>query len=45
MWDGAARDIEVLVADRQPLLGTALLSGYEVAIQFAEGGSITIELL
>jgi len=45
MWDGAARDIEVLVADRQPLLGTALLSGYEVAIHFAEGGSITIELL
>jgi clan AA aspartic protease len=45
VWDGAERDVEVLVADRQPLPGTALLDGHEVTIRFAEGDRVTIQRL
>jgi hypothetical protein len=45
MWDGVWRDVEVLVANRPPLLGTALLNGHEVTIRFADGELITIRPL
>jgi clan AA aspartic protease len=45
IWDGADRDVEVLVADRQPLLGTALLDGHELTIRFADGDRVTIQRL
>jgi len=45
IWDGAERDVEVLVTNRTPLLGTALLNGHEVIIRFAEGDLITIQPL
>jgi clan AA aspartic protease len=45
LWDGAERDIEVMIADRPPLLGTALLDGHELVIRFAEGDLVTIQLL
>jgi clan AA aspartic protease len=45
MWNGVRRDVEVLLTNRQPLLGTALLNGHEVTIRFAEGDSITIRPL
>jgi clan AA aspartic protease len=45
LWNGALRRVEVLVTDRQPLLGTALLNGHELIIRFAEGDRVTIQPL
>jgi clan AA aspartic protease len=45
IWDGVDRDVEVLVADRHPLIGTALLDGHEVTIRFADGDRVTIQRL
>jgi clan AA aspartic protease len=41
-WDGTPRNILVEAADTDPLVGTALLSGYDVYIQMVAGGSVTI---
>jgi clan AA aspartic protease len=45
MWDGAMRDGEVSAAEIEPLVGMELLAGYEVRIQVAEGGDVTIEAM
>jgi clan AA aspartic protease len=45
IWDGVECIVDVLVAERQPLLGTALLDGHELVIRFAEGDRVTIQLL
>lgn len=45
VWDGAERDVQVLATGRRPLLGTLLLDGHELNIQFAGGGAVTIEPL
>jgi clan AA aspartic protease len=37
-WVGAAKEIAVLELEGQPLLGTALLQGCDIAIHFEEGG-------
>lgn len=37
--------MNVLATERLPLLGTALLDGYELVIQFIEGGLVTIDEL
>jgi clan AA aspartic protease len=42
IWDGVERDVEVLSTGRSPLLGTSLLNGHEVRIQFKDTGSVTI---
>jgi clan AA aspartic protease len=42
MWDGNIRLIDVEVADADPLLGMALLHGYEFFMQVIFGGRITI---
>lgn len=42
LWDGAEQTVEVLATGRRPLLGTALLDGYDVFIPFEDGGVITI---
>ena len=44
-WDGSLRPIEVDSADSEPLVGTALLSGYELTIQVVAGGTVTITAL
>ena len=44
-WDGTPRHILVEAADTDPLVGMALLTGYDVHIQVAEGGTVTIEAL
>lgn len=44
-WDGTPRDILVEAADTDPLVGMALLIGYDVHIQVAEGGKVLIEAL
>jgi clan AA aspartic protease len=45
VWDGAEREIEVFATGRDPLLGTSLLDGCDVSIQFTDGGLVTIERL
>ncbi len=44
-WDGAMRPITVDTADTEPLVGMALLDGYEVTIQAVVGGTVTITAL
>ena len=45
LWHGVEREIDVLSLGQRPLLGTALLDGYELVAQFAEGGLVTVEAL
>lgn len=42
-WEGTPRAITVDEAPIDPLLGTALLWGYDLRIRYAEGGRIEIE--
>jgi clan AA aspartic protease len=44
-WDGVECPLEVLATGRDPLLGTSLLDGHEVVLQFVDGGLVTIERL
>lgn len=45
LWDGTRRSFEVLEASGATLVGMALLHGYKVEIEVADGGSVTIEAL
>ena len=44
-WDGTPHNILVEAAETDPLVGMALLTGYDVYIQAAEGGNVIIEAL
>ncbi len=44
-WDDGLRDVLVLAAEGGPLIGMALLSGYRLVIDVAEGGVVFIEPL
>jgi clan AA aspartic protease len=41
-WDGQRRKIRVLCIEGDPLLGTALLKGYKLDADFADGGFVSI---
>lgn len=43
LWDGLKRDVEVLATGSQPLLGTLLLDGHHVNIEFTDGGLVSVE--
>lgn len=45
LWNLEEIDVRVLATGSRPLLGTALLDGYELVVQFTEGGLVTIEQL
>jgi clan AA aspartic protease len=45
IWNGEERDVEVLALGQRPLLGTLLLDGHDVRIQFVDGGLVTAEPL
>lgn len=45
LWDGRPRRILVEEADTDPLVGMALLYGYEVGIEVIEGGRVSIVAL
>ena len=45
VWNGQDRDVEVLATGRRPLMGTLLLDGHELNVQFADGGLVTVETL
>ena len=43
VWNGAEREVRVLATGRRPLLGTALLDGQELVVQFVENGLVTVD--
>ena len=43
LWDGQPRYIETGAADTTPLVGMALLNGYDLHVQVAIGGHVAIE--
>ena len=45
IWDGRPQNILVEAAETDPLIGMALLYGYDVRMQVVEGGGVTIEAL
>lgn len=44
-WDGEWREVEVLKADGDPLIGMSLLLGYRLCLDVLDGGPVTIEKL
>lgn len=42
IWDGQLRTIEINASDTAPLVGMALLEGFELRVQAYEGGSVAI---
>ncbi|MBC8139398.1 MAG: clan AA aspartic protease [Fibrella sp.] len=45
LWNDSEQKVHVLATGNRPLIGTALLDGAELVIQFAEGGLVTVEPL
>lgn len=43
VWDGRERTIEVDTLESKPLIGMALLEGYDLSIRVAVGGPVKIE--
>jgi clan AA aspartic protease len=43
VWDGQPRIIEVSTLETDPLVGMGLLEGYNLNVQVAVGGRVTIE--
>ena len=43
LWDGRKRPLRVLALDGDPLIGTALLKGYNLEVEFEVGGAVTLE--
>ena len=44
-WDGEARRVAVDEAETVPLIGMALLEGYELIVQVQRGGNVTVRAL
>jgi len=42
LWDGLPRTVDIDELDTDPLLGTFLLNGHELKIQFVFGGTVTV---
>ena len=45
VWNGEEREEEVLATGRRPLIGTLLLDGHELNIQFIEGRPVIVNKL
>ena len=45
IWDGTARRVSVDEVDVMPLVGMALLYGYELTVQIVEGGRVVLKPL
>ncbi len=43
LWDGQHRYVEADAVDTTPLVGMALLDGYDLHIQVADGGQVVIQ--
>jgi clan AA aspartic protease len=45
VWDGQQRTTEVEATDSEPLVGMALLQGFELRVEVKDGGAVTISAL
>jgi clan AA aspartic protease len=45
LWHGVEKVVRVFATGRRPLLGTALLDGNEINMQFADNGLVTIDTI
>lgn len=45
VWNGSETDVAVLALGPRPLLGTAMLDGHELTVQFTDGGAVSIDTL
>jgi clan AA aspartic protease len=45
LWDGQRQVVEIDAADTDPLVGMALIYGYELNIQAVDGGNVTLTRL
>ncbi|MBD2250599.1 clan AA aspartic protease [Nostoc parmelioides] len=45
VWDGIERLVPVLAAGYEPLLGTSLMAGYHLEIDFQDNGLVSLEQL
>lgn len=45
VWDGSRRRVAVDEASTAPLVGMALLDGYELNVEVRSGGRVTIDVL
>ena len=45
IWDGRDLPVAVLAMDGSPLVGTALLDGFNLNVDFKDGGSVAIQRL
>ncbi len=45
LWDGTARSILVQAIDTAPLLGMALLKGYDLRARVIGGGGVQVEVI
>jgi clan AA aspartic protease len=45
LWDGQLRQVRILCDDADPLIGTALLQGHHLGIDFVAGGAVAITAL
>lgn len=43
IWDGSDCDLFVLATESEPLVGTSLLRGFHLFIDFIDGGEVRIE--
>ena len=44
-WNNQLRSIEIEAADTQPLIGMALMCGFDLHIEVVEGGTVALEPL
>ena len=45
LWDGQPRNVEVDAVGVAPLIGTALLDGHSLYVEFEEGGRVVVEAM
>lgn len=45
LWNGQEIEVDVLAMGKRPLLGTLLMDGFDLGIQFADNGLVTMEHL
>jgi clan AA aspartic protease len=45
VWDGVEIEVPVLAMGNRPLIGTLLLSNYNLNIDFCDGGILSVEAL
>ncbi len=45
IWDGQFREIEINLANTEPLLGMSMLRGYRLQVDTIQGGLVTIAAL